>query len=104
MLGRGHAITAPVALGLERRAAADLLARVVDDVADHHGGGHALAAVPGGVEGAVEAVHARPVEHDGGRLVGPEPVGGTPAPVDGHGVVGGAAPWGTGPWSRPAPG
>src|SRR4029453_15748468 len=45
------------------------LARVIARVPAHHGGGHALAAVPGGVEGAVEAVHPRRVEHDGGRLV-----------------------------------
>ena len=71
---------------LQRRAVA-LLARVVGDVADDHGGGHALAAVLGGVEGAVEAVHARLVEHQGGRLVGPDPLGRPPAAVDGHGVV-----------------
>ena len=64
-----------------------LLARVEGDVADDHGGGHALAAVLGGVEGAVEAVHARLVEDQGGRLVGPDPLGCPPGAVDGHGVV-----------------
>ena len=52
-----------------------LLARVVADVADDHGGGHALAAVLGGVEAAVEAVHARLVEHDGGGVVGGDRAG-----------------------------
>ena len=64
-----------------------LLARVVADVADDHGGGHALAAVRGGVEAAVEAVHARLVEHDRGGVVGGDRRRRPPGPVDGHGVV-----------------